>query len=260
MTTFRSEARFSLIVMVSLAGIGAQIATAAEDALYTRAVAHESRSSQDRERDRRELPAEVMAFARLKPGMKVADVFGGGGYYSELISHVVGPQGEVLLVNNVPYENYAKEEVKTRFAPGRLANVRRSVVETCDLKLGSGALDAILIVMSYHDLYHADPLGGWPAIDAAGFLEQLHAALKPNGLLLIIDHAARTGAGKTAAQDLHRIEEAFARSDITSHGFVFEGSFDKLRNPNDDLGKLVFDPAVRFKTDRFVHLYRKSAS
>jgi predicted methyltransferase len=225
--------------------------------IYSDAVAHAGRSSQDRERDARELPAEVMAFAGFKPGMKVADVFGGGGYYSELISYVVGPKGEVALVNNVPYANYAGDEGKARFTPGRLPNVRRSVIESCDLKLGKESFDAILIVLSYHDLYHADPLGGWPEIDAAHFLDQLHAALKPQGIFLIVDHAAKAGTGKTAAQQLHRIDESFARSDIASHGFAFEGSFDKLRNPNDDYSKVVFDQAVRFKTDRFVHLYRK---
>jgi predicted methyltransferase len=189
--------------------------------------------------------------------MKVADVFGGGGYYSELISYVVGPQGEVVLVNNVPYENYARDDLKSRFTTGRLPNVRRSVVESCDLKLGKEAFDAILIVMSYHDLYNADPLGGWPEIDAGHFLDQLHAALKPNGVFLIVDHAAAAGTGKRAAQELHRIEESFARSDIGSHGFDFEGSFEGLRNAKDDHSKVIFDPAVRFKTDRFVHLYRK---
>ncbi len=248
------------LAVLTLSAAGALAATdSTDDAIYTQAVAHEARSSQDRQRDARELPAEVMAFAGLQPGMKVADVFGGGGYYSELISYLVGPQGEVLLVNNVPYQNYAQDEAKARFVSGRLPNVRRSVIESCDLKLGKSALDAILIVLSYHDLYHADPLGGWPAIDAAQLLDQIHAALKPNGVFLIVDHAAKTGSGSGAAQDLHRIEEAFARSDITSHGFTFEGSFEKLRNPNDDLGKRVFDPAVRFKTDRFVHLYRKPA-
>ena len=247
---------FPVLTLFATAALAAP--AAAESTIYAQAVAHEGRSSQDRERDARELPAEVMAFAGFKPGMRVADVFGGGGYYSELISYVVGPQGEILLVNNVPYENYARDDIKTRFTTGRLPNVHRSVIESCDLKLGENSLDAILIVLSYHDLYHADPLGGWPEIDAAHFLDQLHAALKPNGVFLIVDHAARVGTGKSAAQDLHRIEEAFARSDITSRGFRFEGSFDGLRNPDDDPGKVVFDPAVRFKTDRFVHLYRKS--
>jgi predicted methyltransferase len=38
---------------------------------------------------------------------------------------------------------------------------------------------------------------------------------------------------------------------------VVEQTWDGYRNPADDLGKLVFDPSVRGKTDRFVHLYRR---
>jgi len=247
--------RHLVLTLFAAAAFAAPAAT--DSKIYSDAVAHAGRSSQDRERDARELPAEVMAFAGFKPGMKIADVFGGGGYYTELISYVVGPKGEVVLVNNKPYENYVPDEIKARLASGRLKNVRHSVIDTRELELGSNSYDAVLIVLSYHDLYHVDPENGWPAIDAGRFLDQIHAALKPNGIFLIIDHAAKAGTGKSAAQDLHRIEEAFARSDITSHGFSFEGSFDKLRNPKDDLDKVVFDKAVRFKTDRFVHLYRK---
>lgn len=111
--------------------------------------------------------------------------------------------------------------------------------------------------MSYHDLYYVDEAGGWPAIDAVGFLDQLHAALKQGGSLLIIDHAAPAGAGKTVAGETHRIEEAFAKRDIESHGFRLEKTWDGYRNSADDLSKLVFDPEVRGKTDRFTHLYRR---
>jgi predicted methyltransferase len=38
---------------------------------------------------------------------------------------------------------------------------------------------------------------------------------------------------------------------------VLEKTWDGLRNPADSVSTLVFDPAVRGKTDRFVHLYRK---
>lgn len=221
------------------------------------AVAAPSRSAADRERDQREHPAEVMAFAGFKPGMQVADIFGGGGYYSELIAGVVGPKGLVRLVNNPPYDAYAKQDLATRLAHGRLPNVRHETVDPADLKLGTGTLDAALIVMSYHDLYVADEKGNWPAIDAANFIDQIVRALKPGATLLIIDHAASAGTGKSAAQDLHRIDEAFAKSDFAAHGLVFDGALDLLHNTSDDHSKNVFDAAIKGKTDRFVHRYRK---
>ncbi|MCI0437409.1 MAG: hypothetical protein L0271_27805, partial [Gemmatimonadetes bacterium] len=190
-------------------------------------------------------------------GLIIADVFGGGGYWTELLARAVGPKGQVRLVNNSPYLQFAGKELDPRFDGGRLPNTERRVVETCDLKLGRSVFDLILIVMSYHDLYYVDEKGGWPAINASGFLDQLHEALKPGGRLLIVDHAAAAGSGNTPTQTLHRIDEAFAKQDIASHGFELVKTWDGLRNPADDLTKLVFDPAVRGKTDRFTHLYRR---
>ena len=232
-------------------------ASAAPAPIYTAAVEKADRSAADRERDAREKPAEVLAFAGFKPGMTVADIFGGGGYYSELVANVVGPQGKVLLLNNGPYVAFAGEEMKKRFTRDRLANIERTVVESCNLLLGESTLDAAMIVMSYHDLYHADPKGGWPPIDAASFLRQIHRALKPGAAFLIVDHSAQPGSGKAPAQELHRIDEAFAKKDLASHGFVLDDTYEGLRNPDDDRAVLVFDPKVRGKTDRFVHLYRK---
>jgi predicted methyltransferase len=247
--------------VAALSAIGLFAAAhAADTKVYDAAVANPARTKEDRERDAREHPAEVMAFAGLKPGMKVADIFAGGGYYSELMSYVVGTKGTVLLVNNQPYEDYATKELKLKehLAGDRLPNVKHLVVDPKDLQLGKD-LDQVWIVMSYHDLFYADAENGWPAIDPDDFVDQIYKSLKPGGVFVIIDHAAKAGAGKSVAKELHRIEESFARSEITRHGFEFAGHYDQLRNPKDDLAKGVFDPAVRFKTDRFVHLYRKPA-
>ena len=72
------------------------------------AIADPARTDKDRERDAREKPAEVLAFAGVKPGMTVVDMFAGGGYYTELLAGVVGPTGKVLSVNNVPYATYCQ--------------------------------------------------------------------------------------------------------------------------------------------------------
>jgi predicted methyltransferase len=223
-----------------------------------KAVAAPERSDKDRERDARDKPAELLTFAGLKPGMKVADVFGGGGYWSEIYTRAVGPTGSVTLVNNVGYFNYSKDDLKARFDKDRLKEVKRRVVETPNMDLGRDQFDLITIYLSYHDIYWVDETEGWPKIDADRFVTQLRDALKPGGHLLIVDHAAKEGTGSSAAQDLHRIEEAFARKDFTSHGFVLEKSWDGFRNPADDHTKLVFDPAIRGKTDRFAQLYRKN--
>ncbi len=221
------------------------------------AVAAPERSAKDRERDARDKPAELLSFAGLKPGMKIADVFGGGGYWSEIVVRAVGPDGSVTLVNNAPYFNYGQEDLKTRFGDGRLKEVTRRVVETANMDLGRDKFDLILIYLSYHDIYWVEEESGWPKIDTDRFLTQLHDALRPGGHLLIVDHAAVAGTGSSAASTLHRIDEAFTKKDFAGHGFLLEKSWHGLRNSADDHTKGVFDEAIRGKTDRFTHLYRK---
>jgi predicted methyltransferase len=221
------------------------------------ALANPARTDADRERDQRDHPDEILKLADYRPGMTVADIFGGGGYYSEIIASIVGPEGKVRLINNTQYDGYAKKGLTTRLADNRLPNVHYEVSSPDAMNLGEGTLDAALIFMSYHDLYVAD--ADWPAIDAGQFIDQIVAGLKPGGTLLIVDHQARKGSGKEDTQKLHRIEDSFAKADFKAHGLELVKTSELLRNPDDDHSKNVFDPAIKGKTDRFVHLYRKPA-
>ena len=229
---------------------------AADPTPIDKAVADPARTAADRERDARDKSAEVLAFAGVKPGMVVADIFSAGGYYTELLAGVVGAGGKVFAVNNIPYATYAKDDIKTRFTAGRLTNVEPRLVEASYMNLPAKSVDLAVIVMGYHDVYWISEKEGWPEINTAGFLDSVKRMLKPGGKLLIVDHNAAAGSGREAAGKLHRLNEQWARQSLTAAGFVFEKSFDGLRNPQDQLDKGVFDPAVKGKTDRYVHLYR----
>lgn len=221
------------------------------------ALANSARSVADRERDGRDKPQQVLEFAGFSNGMTIADIFGGGGYYSEILSAVVGPEGRVLLINNAAYDDYAKEELAERLADKRLPNVDYRLVPNDALGLGSNSLDGALIIMTYHDLFYDDPENGWPDVGHEQFMKQVVAALKPGGRLLVTDHAAKDGAGRSETKTLHRIDERFAISELKALGLIWVGSIPALRNPNDDRSRSAFDPAIRGKTDRFVHIYEK---
>ena len=222
-----------------------------------RALANPARSDADRERDGRDKPQQVLEFAGFGKGMLIADIFGGGGYYSEILSGVVGKKGKVLLVNNAPYDAFVKEELTARLTDDRLPNVAYLLVPNEAMGLGSNRLDGALIIMSYHDLFYDDTENGWPRIDSDQFIEQIVTALKPGGRLLIVDHAGREGTGSSETKSLHRIDEQFTIAELRARGLEWVGSIADLRNANDDRQLSVFDPAIRGKTDRFVHLYRK---
>ena len=242
------------MLISALLALAAPVLTTAATPVET-AIASPERTDKDRERDAREKPAEVLAFAGVKPGMTIVDMFAGGGYYSELLAGVVGPTGKVFSVNNVPYAQYGKDAIKERFTEGRLKNVERRLVEASYLNFPARSVDLIVIVMSYHDAFWIDEKEGWPEINTDGFIESMKRMLKPGGKLLIVDHNAAAGTGREMTK-VHRLNEEFAKKSLTSHGFVLEKTYDGLRNKDDQLDKMVFDPAVRGKTDRYVHLYR----
>jgi predicted methyltransferase len=73
-----------------------------------------ARTTDDRARDERDHTAQVLEFLGIEPGVVVMDVFAGGGYYSELIGRVVGPNGKVYLYNNASYAKYAEKPLKER--------------------------------------------------------------------------------------------------------------------------------------------------
>jgi len=229
---------------------------AADPSPIEASIASTERTDQDRERDVREKPAEVLAFAGVKPGMTVVDMFAGAGYYTELLAGVVGPTGKVLSVNNVPYQQFGKDGIKARFTEGRLPNVEHRIVEASYINFPPHSVDLIVICMSYHDAFWIDEKEGWPEISTDGFVGSMKRMLKHGGKLLIIDHNAPAGTGREMAGKVHRLNEDWARKSLTSRGFIFEKSYDGLRNPDDQLDKMVFDPAVKGKTDRYVLLFK----
>jgi predicted methyltransferase len=222
------------------------------------AIASPERPEADRTQDEQRRPREFLEFAGVAPGMQVLDAFSAGGYYTELLSRVVGNTGEVIAYNNPPYAQFAAKGIEARYAGGRLKNVRQVTVGVDELELGPRSLDVVIFVMSYHDLYWRPADGSWPPTDPAQMLARLHAALKPGGVVVVQDHVASAGGDTAAVVDaLHRIDPATVRRDFERAGFAFEGESPMLAHPEDDHSKLVFDPAIRGKTDQFVYRFRR---
>ena len=235
---------------------GLAISASAEPDLYDKAVANPARTDNDRKRDALDHPAELLRLAGIKPGMRVADVLAGSGYYSEILSYVVGPTGHVLMLNNAAFDGWSPSWPK-RVAGNRLANVEHVTVDLNRMNLAPASLDAVLLIKVYHDLYWIDPKGDWPKIDVPSTLDQLAKALKPGGTLLLVDHSAKAGTGSGDASRLHRIEAAFAKKDFESRGFMLVSQSDVLKNPADKRDLLTYEGPGLNHTDRFVMVLRK---
>ena len=113
--------------------------------------------------------------------------------------------------------------------------------------------------MSYHDMYWRPKDGGWNRTDPKLMLSKLHAALKDSGVVLVEDHVAMPGGDPAQVVDkVHRIDPALVRRDFEAAGFKFDAETTALAHPSDDHTKLVFDPAVRGKTDQFIYRFKKA--
>ena len=251
--------RILLVCACLLLAAGVRAADAPADPVAA-AIGRSDRPAGDRSQDDWRQPATVLAFLGVKPGWHVIDVFSAGGYYTELLSRIVGPKGGVIAYNNAPYASFAAKEIASRYADNRLPNVRQITAALGDLKLEPASLDAAVFVMSYHDLYWRPADGSWPATDPKMMLAKLHAALKDGGVVLVQDHVANPGGDTTATVDkLHRIDPAVVRRDFEAAGFKLDAESAALKHDADDHSKLVFDPAIKGKTDQIIYRFRKVA-
>ena len=220
-----------------------------------RAVDHPDRPGDDRDRDAQRRPVEILALTGIAPGMDVLDVFTAGGYYTEILSRLVGPGGEVWAQNPPQfYERFGSADLDYRLADRRLPNVERQDRPMDDLALPEARFDAAIAALVVHDFY-------WLTDDVPGVLAQIHRSLKPGGVLLVTDHSAPSGTREAFAREpgsKHRIDEAFVTELLTAAGFELVLTSDLLRAPEDDRQHAFFEPAMRGRpTDRFVHVYRK---
>lgn len=243
------------------------IAAEVDAARVQQAMAKEGRLAADISRDPRSRPEAVIPLLHLTDGATVVDIFGSGGYYSELLASAIGAEGEVLLHNNDGFEAWGINGLTDRYDNRDPGNIVRHTTSGINLDLGVETLDGALIVMALHDIYVTPKryngeeyvAVGRPA-NAQYFLEQIYQALRPGARFVVVEHAGDAAMESEAIFDLHRMSEAFARSEIESVGFRFVESSDALRNPEDDLSRIVFDSDIQGRTDRFVLSFEKPAS
>jgi predicted methyltransferase len=210
-----------------------------------------ARPQADRDGDANRRPAQVIEFFGIERGDRVADLLTGGGYWTRILVPLVGPSGRVYAGNNPFFAEFYADAFNALLAEPAFANVVRIDGRVDRLALPSDAsLDAVIMVMAYHDLFLTDE-------DRAALNRTVLAALKPGGVYGIIDHAAAAGAGSTQVEALHRIEQRVVVDEVQAAGFRLAREADFLRNPADDHTAPIFAPAIMGKTDRFVLRFEK---
>lgn len=235
-----------LLIVLVLTGVLVNLAQAQD---YAAILANPVRPEEDRALDAGRKPAEVLKFFGVKPGDKVADIMAGGGYYTVILSLVVGPKGIVYSTNNAFIKGFVKDKLDVRLQNPAFANVKHIDGEVDKLALPTdGSLDFVLIHLNYHDLVLKND-------NRAAMNKAIFTALKPGGVYGVVDHYAKDGSGSEFTESLHRIDKALVVKEVTAAGFVLAKEGDMLRHPEDPRTEGVFKH--RGETDRFVLRFEK---
>ena len=249
--------RLALLAATALAFTTPAIA-ADMPAYVTAAVSNADRSAAETARDANRKPADMVAFAGIKPGDKIVDLVPGkDAYFTHIFANVVGSSGHVYSFMPTELDGeLASHKPPIQLPPDGTVDPKWPNVTFVHHSLVALDLpekvDVVWTSQNYHD-FHDKFMG---PVDMAKYNKAVFDALKPGGTYIVLDHAA-PGAGPEVTETLHRINPDVVKTEVEAAGFKFVGESDVLHNPADDHSKNVFDPSIRGKTDQFVFKFEK---
>ncbi len=148
-----------------------------------------------------ERPDLVLAALELKPGMKVADIGAGSGYYSWRMAERVGARGAVYAVDVQPG---MIEILKRSMSERGVANVKAVLGTATDPNLPAGSLDLALMVDVYHEFEYPYEM-----------LAAIVKALKPGGRVVFVEF--RGDDPSVPIKALHTMTDAQVRKEAALH-------------------------------------------
>ncbi len=158
------------------------------------------------EREMEEMPEKALDSMGLKPGMTVADVGAGSGYFTVRLSRRVGPSGKVYAQDIQPE---MLRLLRRRLDANEFKNIETVLGTEADPKLPAGALDLILLVDVYHEFSQPQLM-----------LRKLRDALKPEGRLVLLEY--RKEDPWVPIRPEHKMTVAEAKLEVEDEGFRLE--------------------------------------
>ncbi len=155
------------------------------------------------EREMEENPSRAVALLGLKPGMMVADIGAGVGYYSFLLAEQVAPGGKVYATDIQPE---MLRLLRERMDRGKIKNVEPVLAGETETGLPDGKIDAALLVDVYHEFSQPGKM-----------LAAIARALKPGGRLILLEF--RKEDPKVPIREEHKMSVAMAKQEIEAENY-----------------------------------------
>lgn len=164
------------------------------------------------EREREEAPTKAIEALDLKPGMVVADIGAGSGYYASRMARKVGPTGKVFATDIQPG---MIELLNRRISMEGLTNITTVLGGMDDPKLPAKSIDLAIMVDVYHELQQ-------PQL----FLQRLKETFKPDGRLVLVEF--RKEDPKVPILEVHKMSVAEVKQELEAEGYVLDRVIDVL--------------------------------
>ena len=216
-----------------------------------------ARAEKDAALDASRKPMETLKFLGIKPGDAALDYEAGGGYDTEIMARAVGPKGSVTAWQASQFADDPEGKAKWSAILGRTPNVKTLVQPFEGFEAPANSYSFAMFHLVYHDAYWESAKYNIKRQDPDALVKKLYTAMRPGGIVGVVDHVALPDDPRVSVEKLHRIDPAVVKADFLRAGFKLAGESQHLRNKGDDYSKGVFDPAVRGKTDRFVFKFVK---
>ena len=238
--------RFLLFTLL-LAGLAQAADDHVDKAALQQAIA--SRSAEDRARDTARHPAETLAFFQVAPGMTVAEVLPGGGWYTKILANYLGPDGTLYGINypdriwplfpNASDEWIARHKAATDEFPGIVKNATSNGIKTGSFTFNTvppeltGTVDRVLIIRALHNLNRFEQQAG----TRSQALAAVRSMLKDDGLVGVVQHRMPI-SGDTSGTDGSRgyLTETEVIVMFEQAGFELVSTSEINANPNDQPG------------------------
>ncbi len=208
---------------------------AVNDARITDAVEDAARPDSDKERDVYRRPAQTLSFCGVEPGMVVTELWPGGGWYTRILSLLLGNNGTLLAAQ---FERAQTREFFVKVRESYEAMVKESGYDNVHIvELGSnvqqlGPAESVDVIVTFRNLHNWIQYGYFEDVVAAA-----HRALKPGGVFCVIEHR---GDDHVTPQELVEyasttgyVPEWYAKVTIGDAGFSLVESTDLNRNLKD---------------------------
>lgn len=243
---------FTLVISINLLAMAGspQAVEVKEDSALATVIANSHRSTENKSRDKYRHPVETLAFFGTQPDMTVVEIWPGGGWYTEILAPLLADKGKLYAAHfstkaKVPFFQKSLQQFQTKLAnnSGLYGKITLTTLQAPNkLEIApAGSADQVLTFRNIHNwMSHGQ---------AARVFKTMHKALKPGGVLGVVEHRGRAGQPQDPQAKSGYVTEAHVILLAQQAGFKLIDKSEINANPKDNtqhpLGVWTLPPRLK---------------